>query len=121
MRLTSHCRCQPCQLNAKTSAALLWQLYNLPVTAVHTANYLGKLKLSQTWGRRYKEPNYKKAYVYLADESGTQRPRYSRIEEQLTPEAIEAWPAKPSRVLPQLRKSDHPVGAKPAGPLDGSQ
>ena len=50
------------------------------------------------------EPDYKKAYVYLRDEHGAQRPRYWRVEDQLRPEAIEAWPAKPEHALEAIRK-----------------
>ena len=76
-------------------------LYDLPVSKVHTANYRGKarpraqgkftkcaaahapaLRLARplpttftlVWHRR-KDPDFKKAYVYLADEEGPQRPR----------------------------------------------
>lgn len=81
----------------------LRKLYGLPVTHVHTANYQGKKKVSQTWGAKYKEPDYKKAYVYLADEDGKQKPRYQEIEAQLTPEALAAWPAKPGHVVMPLK------------------
>lgn len=98
----------------------LRKLYNLPVIKVHTANYLGKKKVSRT-GKQYKvrggprsrrsmpapltsrapstfsqEPDYKKAYVYLDDGSEEfHKLRYWRIEDQLRTESLEAWPAKP--------------------------
>ena len=83
----------------------LRKLYGLPVTAVHTAIYEGKRKISPQWGRPYKTPAYKKAYVYLADEHGSQKPRYQQIEAQLTPEAIAAWPVKPNRLVPNPTKN----------------
>jgi len=84
----------------------LRKLYGLPVTAVHTAIYQGKTRTSSR-GTRYKEADYKKAYVYLADENGLQRPRYQPIEEQLTPEAIKAWPSKPGRYVEPPNKGDN--------------
>ena len=46
---------------------------------------------------RWKEPDYKKAYVYLKDEHGAQRPRYHQIEAQLTDSYRRAWPARPGQ------------------------
>ena len=77
----------------------LCKLYNLPVTKVHTANYLGKRKTDQMRGTRFKMPDFKKAFVYLRDEQGAQRPRYHEVEAQLTDEAQAAWPARPNRVI----------------------
>ena len=77
-------------------------LYNLPVTKVHTANYLGKWRRLPTGGQR-KEPDYKKAWVYLKDEIGTQRPRYTPIEAQLQPAAMASWPALPGEGASELR------------------
>ena len=82
----------------------LIQLYNLPVSHVHTAIYEGKKRINRTLGVRYQEPDYKKAYVYLHDSQGTQKTRYHRIEEQLTDAAREAWPAKPHRAVGSLLK-----------------
>ena len=73
----------------------LTKLYGLQVSKVHTAIYNGRRKLDQATGRKRKEADYKKAYVYLADEQGKQSPRYHRVEEALQPEAQEAWPEKP--------------------------
>ena len=83
----------------------LIKLYNLPVSHVHTAIYEGKKRLSQTTGRRYKDPDYKKAYVYLHDALGGQKPRYHEIEFQNTPEAKAAWPSMPHRYVEPLRNS----------------
>lgn len=80
-------------------------LYNLPVSHVHTAIYEGKRRINRSLGVRYEESDFKKAYVYLHDAIGVQRPRYHRIEEQLTDESRAAWPAKPHRaVVQQLPK-----------------
>ena len=73
----------------------LTKLYGLKVSKVHTAIYNGRRKLDQATGRKRKEADYKKAYVYLADEQGKQGPRYHRVEEALQPEAQAAWPEKP--------------------------
>ena len=73
----------------------LTKLYGLSVSRVHTAIYNGKQVMNQMSGRKVKQADYKKAYVYLADEQGPQRPRYHRVEEALTEEAQAAWPAKP--------------------------
>ena len=81
----------------------LKKLYGLPVSAVHTAIYLGKqLPRSQGGGvsRKRKKPDYKKAFVYLKDQHGEQLPRYEPIERQMTPEARAAWPQKPERFIP---------------------
>ena len=80
----------------------LIKLYNLPVSHVHTAIYEGRKRLSQKWQRHWREPDYKKAYVYLHDALGAQRPRYHMIEFQKTPEAQAAWPSMPHR------KVEHP-------------
>jgi hypothetical protein len=53
---------------------------------------------------RLKKADYKKAYVYLSDEVGAQRPRYHEIEAQLTPDALASWPAKPGRSVQELRE-----------------
>ena len=45
-------------------AEYLKRLYDLPVLKVHTANYLGKMKRDKN-GRKFKLPDFKKAYVYL--------------------------------------------------------
>ena len=82
----------------------LIKLYNLPVSHVHTAIYEGKKRVDQQTLKRYKEPDYKKAYVYLADAQGENKPRYTDIEAQLSEEWSEAWPVRPHRVLPDLVK-----------------
>ena len=85
---------------------------------VHTANYRGKTRPRKhkndkcaralpCWrgaasemmrgACRWKEPDYKKAYVYLKDEHGAQRPRYHQIEAQLTDLYRRAWPARPGQ------------------------
>ena len=45
--------------------------------------------------RSIKNPDFKKAYVYLDDGMGAKRPRYHELEAALTDEAMAAWPAKP--------------------------
>ena len=82
----------------------LIKLYNLPVSHVHTTIYEGKKRTSQKTGKRYQEPDYKKAYVYLHDAQGAQKPRYHLIEAQNTDEYREAWPVRPHRVVPDLPK-----------------
>uniref|UniRef100_A0A6T7YB62 Large ribosomal subunit protein uL23m n=1 Tax=Prymnesium polylepis TaxID=72548 RepID=A0A6T7YB62_9EUKA len=82
----------------------LRKLYNLPVTAVHTANYLRKFRNDPQTGRKLKDAEYKKAYVYLRDKDGAQRPRYWRVEDQLREDAQKAWPAKPDRVVPSIKR-----------------
>ena len=52
----------------------LVKLYNLPVSHVHTAIYEGKRRQDPMSGRRTKDPDYKKAYVYLHDAHGEQKP-----------------------------------------------
>lgn len=109
----------------------LRKLYQLPVTAVHTANYIQRKAINAKTMRKTKVnmyirpvsraacaavrrvvlflqvgPDYKKAYVYLRDENGSQRPRYSRIEEQLTSEAQEAWPAKPGHTADTIARKN---------------
>jgi len=41
--------------------------------------------------------------VYLADEEGSQRPRYHEVEAQLQPAALKSWPAKPGLSAEELR------------------
>ena len=82
----------------------LIKLYNLPVSHVHTAIYEGKKRLDLTTGRRYKDPDFKKAYVYLHDSLGAQKPRYHEVEFQKTPEARAAWPSMPHRYVEPLKK-----------------
>ena len=82
----------------------LVKLYNLPVSHVHTAIYEGKRRQDPMSGRRTKDPDYKKAYVYLHDAHGEQKPRYTPVEAQLTEEWQEAWPVLPHRVVPDLPK-----------------
>ena len=82
----------------------LVKLYQLPVRHVHTAIYEGKQRLNRTHMARFREPDYKKAYVYLHDGVDTNKPRYAQLEQMLTPEAQQAWPAKPHLDLPQLAK-----------------
>ena len=82
----------------------LIKLYNLPVSRVHTAIYDGRKRMNQRTGRPYQEADYKKAYVYLHDVEGEQRPRYHRVEAQLSDEYKEAWPVMPHRVVPELPK-----------------
>lgn len=90
----------------------LVQLYNMPVSHVHTAIYEGKQRVNRQLGVRFKEPDFKKAYVYLFDSaSGAQKTRYHRIEEQLTEAARATWPAKP-----HLHVSDLPKKAE-RGPM----
>lgn len=80
----------------------LIKMYNLPVSHVHTAIYNGKRKTNREWGVHYREPDYKKAYVYLEDSQGKNKPRYQPIEYQLTPEAQAAWPQMPDyRMMPK--------------------
>ena len=79
-------------------AEYLKRLYDLPVLKVHTANYLGKMKRDKN-GRKFKLPDFKKAYVYLRGPDGG-RPmdvRYQPILEQKTEEAPAAWPARPGQ------------------------
>ena len=93
----------------------LIKLYNLPVSHVHTAIYEGKTKVARKEinspsgktvqiQERYREADFKKAYVYLHDAEGAQKPRYHEIEFQMTPEALAAWPAMPHRVVEQPPK-----------------
>ena len=82
----------------------LVKLYNLPVSHVHTALYQGKWRRNRFNGVKYKEPDYKKAFVYLQDAEGENRPRYHEIERQQTEDAQAAWPSKPHRYLPELVK-----------------
>jgi large subunit ribosomal protein L23 len=82
----------------------LVKLYNLPVSHVHTAIYEGKSRVHRPTGVRFREPDYKKAYVYMHDELGAQKPRYHLIEFQTTPEAREAWPAMPHRAVGPIPK-----------------
>ena len=82
----------------------LIKLYNLPVSHVHTAIYEGRKRMSQITGVKYQEPDYKKAYVYLHDAFGAQRPRYHEIEAQSTEAYKKAWPVLPDRVVPDLPK-----------------
>ena len=86
----------------------LMQLYNLPVSHVHTAIYEGKKRINRQLGVRFQEADFKKAYVYLQTSAdGAKKTRYHRIEEQLTEESRAAWPAKPHRVLSApLKKSE---------------
>ena len=101
----------------------LTKLYNMPVSKVHTANYIGRTRKNKDGKKcaacccscclvrgprargayRYKEADFKKAYVYLEDEQGEQRPRYHLIEEQSTPEAMKSWPARPGQSAEELR------------------
>lgn len=165
----------------------LVKLYNLPVSHVHTTIYNGKTKarlhahcmcthtphtrelptrvsvqLNMQYGVRYKEADYKKAYVYLHDRLGAHkcarlwgmdlccfavlwtvrpcfcarvnalmracvlraicrcRPRYHRIEYLNTPEARDAWPAKPHLALPkQLPKVQDRESHPQLNPLPG--
>lgn len=84
-------------------AEYLKQLYDLPVIKVHTANYLGKWKRSAN-GVKYKLPDFKKAYVYLAgaDASSVDGLRYQPIMEQTTEEARASWPARPGQSFREL-------------------
>lgn len=82
----------------------LIKLYNLPVSHVHTAIYDGRKRTNQRTGRKYQEPDYKKAYVYLQDAEGSQRPRYHLIEAQNSEAYKAAWPVLPHRVVPDLPK-----------------
>ena len=82
----------------------LTKLYNLPVSHVHTAIYEGRKRTSQVDGRKYQEADYKKAYVYLHDSEGAQKPRYHLVEAQNTEEYKAAWPVMPHRVVPELPK-----------------
>ena len=78
----------------------LTQLYNLPVSHVHTAIYEGKKRINRSLGVRWQEPDFKKAYVYLQDSaSGSQKTRYHAVEEHLSEAARAAWPARPNRVV----------------------
>ena len=48
----------------------LEKIYNVKVEKIHSVNFLGKLV--RTPGRKiYREPNYKKMFVYLADPNKT--------------------------------------------------
>lgn len=85
----------------------LIKLYNLPVSHVHTSIMQGKWKTDQRRMVKYKEPDFKKAYVYLEDAEGPQRPRYTPIEFQLTPEAQAAWPSMPHRQVPKSIPPKH--------------
>ena len=82
----------------------LIKLYNLPVSHVHTTIYDGKKRMNRLTGHKYQEADYKKAYVYLHDAQGAQRPRYHLIERANTDEYRQAWPVLPHRVVPDLPK-----------------
>eukprot|EP00967_Tisochrysis_lutea_P034279 scaffold40877_cov39-Tisochrysis_lutea.AAC.2 len=60
---------------------------------------------------RIKQSDFKKAYVYLYDEEGAQRPRYHEVEAQLTPEALASWPAKPGLSARELRGKSNKMKA----------
>ncbi|KAL1527250.1 hypothetical protein AB1Y20_015926 [Prymnesium parvum] len=92
----------------------LRKLYQLPVTAVHTINYLGKMRIDPKTGRKKKDPDYKKAYVFLKDNVGAQKPRYMPIQEQLRQEAMDAWPAKPESLLKLPGRTPAPGKEKPS-------
>ena len=85
-------------------AEYLKRLYDLPVLKVHTANYLGKMKRDKN-GRKFKLPDFKKAYVYLRGPDGG-RPkdvRYQPILEQKTEEALAAGPRDLARAIGKSR------------------
>jgi ribosomal protein L23 len=85
----------------------LTQLYNLPVSHVHTAIYEGKKRMNRQTMRAYQEADYKKAYVYLhtaETAQGSAKTRYHLIEEQLSEASRDAWPVKPHRVVDELVK-----------------
>ena len=90
----------------------LIKMYNLPVSHVHTAIYNGKKRYNREHQMHYYEADYKKAYVYLMDAQGDNRPRYTPIEFQHTPEARAAWPSMPDyRMMPRgplPKKEDRP-------------
>ena len=68
------------------------------MTKFEIAEYLGKMKRDKN-GRKFKLPDFKKAYVYLRGPDGG-RPmdvRYQPILEQKTEEALAAWPARPGQ------------------------
>ncbi|EOD33522.1 hypothetical protein EMIHUDRAFT_314013 [Emiliania huxleyi CCMP1516] len=105
-------------MNKLEIAEYLRKLYGMPVTKVHTANYDGKEKRDprDPTKRQTHQPRppktaaYKKAFVYLADEQGAQRPRYHEVEAQLTPEALASWPAKPGLSARELREQAERAG-----------
>jgi large subunit ribosomal protein L23 len=82
----------------------LIKLYDMPVSHVHTAIYNGRKKTSRVTGLKYQEPDFKKAYVYLQDSQGDNKHRYHEIAAQQTDAAQDAWPTKPNRLMPELRK-----------------
>ena len=82
----------------------LIKLYNLPVSHVQTTIYDGKKRMNPRTQKQFNEPDYKKAYVYLQDAEGEQRPRYAPLEAQLSDEYREAWPVMPHRVMPDVPK-----------------
>ena len=87
----------------------LVKLYNLPVSHVHTAIYEGRKRRDPRTGQARQDADFKKAYVYLQDEQGLQKPRYHMIDFQKTPEALAAWPSLPHRVVEELPpKKDRP-------------
>ena len=90
----------------------LIKMYNLPVSHVHTAIYNGKKRYNREHQAHYWAADYKKAYVYLMDAEGENRPRYTPIEFQHTPEAQAAWPSMPDyRMMPKgplPKKADRP-------------
>ena len=94
----------------------LVKLYNMPVTKVHTANYLGKVKRGVNGGK-YKLPEFKKAYVYLAGEEGGSASglRYQPIMEQQTEAARASWPARPGQGWRELEERFPTPRKKDAG------
>lgn len=82
----------------------LIKLYNMPVSHVHTAIYQGKKRINRNSMKYFKEPDYKKAYVYLSDAEGANQPRYTPVEAQLQEEWQASWPVLPHRDIPDLPK-----------------
>ena len=97
-------------------AEYLKRLYDLPVLKVHTANYLGKVKRGVNGGK-YKLPEFKKAYVYLAGEEGGSASglRYQPIMEQQTEAARASWPARPGQGWRELEERFPTPRKKDAG------
>ena len=93
----------------------LVKLYNLPVTHVHTAIYNGRRGVDRRTGAKLKEPDFKKAYVYLRDAEGDNRQRYHEIAQQNTEEAREYWPSKPQHYLGRLVKKSEREPTPPRG------
>lgn len=67
----------PMKLNKIQIRNYLEELYKVEIEKVHTLIYLGKQKMDPQTGRRYKLPDYKKAYVRLV-----QPFEYPSLEEQ---------------------------------------